>query len=58
MNMEQRLEALTQSVELLASMQVETEKRLQLLIDSVTRMATAIRDHEERLDNLEGNQPQ
>jgi hypothetical protein len=57
-NIDERLEALTHSVELLASMQIATEKRLQLLIDSTARVAAAIRDHEERLDNLEGRRPQ
>ena len=58
MTIEERLEALTQTVELLGGMQVETEKKLQRLIDTVNRVALLVVDHDERLDDLEGNQAQ
>jgi len=60
----ERTEALSHSVELLAGMQIETEKRMTLLADvttrleeSVARVVTVLVSHEERLDTLEGNRP-
>lgn len=65
MTIDERLEALTQSVELLASMQKETEKRLQGLLEvstqleqSMIRLVRVVVRHEERLDDIEGNRPQ
>jgi hypothetical protein len=64
MNIEQKLEALTQTVELLARMHVDHEKeyhersirtdeRLAQLMDAMTRLANIAEAHEERLDDLE-----
>ena len=39
MDIEQRLEALSHSVELLAGMQIETEKRMTRLAETVERLA-------------------
>jgi hypothetical protein len=39
MNIEERLEGLTHTVELLAGMQVETEKRMTRLTDTVAELA-------------------
>lgn len=58
MAIDERLEALTQTVELLGGMQIETERKLQNLIDTVNRVALVVVDHEERLDGLEGKRPQ
>jgi len=40
MSVDERLEALTHSVELLAGMQIETEKRMATLIEQSTRLQT------------------
>ena len=59
----ERHEALTQTVEIIASMQKETERQMQALgkrIDAVTAaVAVLVQDHERRLDNLDnpGNIP-
>lgn len=53
-NIDQRLEALTQSVELIAKMQLKTEKELRRLGRLVR---TIILDHEARLLTLEGREP-
>ena len=72
MNIDERLEGLTHSIELLAGMQIETEKRMTQLVEQSTRLQEAIAtmaegvaqitrivlDHDQRLDNLEGNQTQ
>jgi len=71
-NIDERLEGLTHSVELLAGMQIETEKRMAQLVEQSTRLQDAIAtmaegvaqitrvvlDHDQRIDNLEGRQTQ
>jgi hypothetical protein len=65
MNIDERLEALTHSVELLAAMHQDSEKRMQRLEELVTgiaegtaRLLHIVQIHEQRLDDLEGNQTQ
>lgn len=53
-NLEQRLEALAQSVELIAKMQLKTEKEIRRLGRLVR---VIILDHEARLLTLEGHEP-
>jgi uncharacterized protein (DUF924 family) len=64
MTIDERLEALTHSVELLAGMQIETEKRVQSIASSHEQTEKVIRrfgrfamaitlDHESRITNLE-----
>jgi hypothetical protein len=59
MTIDERIEALTQSVELLAGMQIATEKRHAELASTLNQfmlLATKIfASHEERLDKLEGS---
>jgi hypothetical protein len=62
MNIDERLEALTHTVELLAGMQVDTEKRLARLEESMTTVADGmaqltriVLNHHERIEKLEGN---
>ena len=68
MSIDERLEALTQTVELLTSMHMETERlhqdnerRIGQLMDTMNRLGhivevhdASIDDHEQRLDKLEG----
>lgn len=61
MNIDQRLEALTQTVELLAAMHKENEKlagEMMLAVVRLARIAEAhngqLDDHENRIDKLEG----
>ena len=70
MNIDERLEALTQSVELLASMQKTSEQRaakqrvetyMARMMQSITRLSNiasvhsiAIEDHQQRIEDLEG----
>jgi phage-related minor tail protein len=65
-NIDERLEALAQTVEIMASMQQETERNLQRLgerVDAVTAavaiLVRIVESHERRLDNLDnpGNLP-
>lgn len=72
MNIDERLEALTQTVELMASMQKETEKHMTTLAEKMERLAETdaqfhrgmeqiariLANHEHRLDSLDGNRPQ
>lgn len=53
MTIEERLEALTHSVELIAQMQIKTEKEIRRL-GKYVRMI--VLDHEARLIALEGNE--
>ena len=60
MNIDERLEALTHSVELLAGMQTESEKRLarlqELVIqiaEGMARLASTAENHEQRIGDLE-----
>jgi hypothetical protein len=64
MNLDERLEALTHSVELLATMHKDSEKRMQRLEGLVTEIAEGtarllhvVEVHEQRISDLEGNQP-
>jgi predicted nuclease with TOPRIM domain len=52
----ERTEALTQSVELLASMHKDNEQRMAVLAESMTKLADAVLNHEHRLDDLEDQQ--
>lgn len=60
MDLDQRIEALTQSVELLSSMHQQFEKEsremLARLIGVSEQLGVLIRDHEDRLRRLEGAQ--
>jgi hypothetical protein len=73
MNIDERLEALTHSVELLAGMQIETEKRMTRLAEGHVRLEGLVTEiaegtakllhvvelHERRISDLEeGNQIQ
>jgi hypothetical protein len=58
---DQRLEALTQTVEILAGMQRENEKRFgqvthnfEVVLDSIKRLENIAVAHEQRLDRIEG----
>lgn len=53
MSTDERLEALTHSVELIAQMQLKTEKEIRRLARYVRIIAI---DHEQRLIALEGNE--
>ena len=52
MNIDERLEALTHTVELLAGMQIETEKHMAQLADSVTQLAARTSRLEESMVTL------
>jgi flagellar biosynthesis/type III secretory pathway chaperone len=52
----ERVDSIARNVELLSGMQIESEKRLNRLIETVGRMAEILVTHDERLDDLEGNQ--
>jgi hypothetical protein len=79
MNIDERLEALTQTVELLAQMHKDNEQgmerfgremerlserntRLEGLVTEIAegtaRLLHVVETHEQRINNLEGNQPQ
>jgi hypothetical protein len=55
---DERLDAIARNVELLSGLQMETEKSLNNLVQTVARLVAVIVTHDERLDQLEGNQPQ
>lgn len=64
MNIDERLEALTHSVELLAAMHKDSEKRMQRLEELVTdiaegtaRLLHVVEVHEQRINRLEANSP-
>jgi chromosome segregation ATPase len=48
-----RHEALTQTVELLAERQKETDRRLAQVLEAITRLTNIAEAHERGLDNLE-----
>ena len=52
MNLDERLEALTQTVEIMARMHRENEKRLAAVMDTMNRMGRIIEIHDADLDNL------
>ena len=72
MNLDERLEALTHSVELLASMQRDTESRIAQLAknqkrleqlateiaEGTARLLRIVESHEQRISDLEENRPQ
>jgi len=51
-------DALAHSVELLASMQIESEKRMTEVQRGMAQVASILLSHENRLDRLEGNRAQ
>lgn len=55
----ERHEALTQTVEIIASMQKENERRVGSLTEAVSALVRIVESHERRLDNLDnpGNLP-
>jgi phage shock protein A len=55
----ERHEALTQTVEIIASMQKENEKLIDRLAGAITALVRIVEDHQRRLDNLDnpGNLP-
>lgn len=59
MNIDERLEALTQSVELIASLQQDVERQQKKTTVEVRKLARLVRvivlDHESRLSALEGD---
>jgi uncharacterized coiled-coil protein SlyX len=61
----QRTEAVTHSVELLAGMQIEAENRMSRLeeklatvADGMALLTRLVLDHDQRVENLEGDQTQ
>jgi hypothetical protein len=61
MNIDERLHALTETVEILAGMQRENEKRFgqithnfEIVLDSIKRLENIAMAHDHRLDDLEG----
>ena len=72
MNIDERLAALTQSLELLASFHKDNEKRIERLAEGhvqleslvtqiaegTARLLHVVEVHEHRISDLEGNQPQ
>lgn len=58
MTIDERIEALTHSVELMASMQHDHERRFQQhdakMVEILERLSRIIDDHETRLNDLEG----
>ena len=53
MTIDERIEALTQSVELLASFHKDNEQRMARMMDAITRLANIAVNHEERIEDLE-----
>jgi hypothetical protein len=56
MNIDERLEALTHSVELLAGMHKETDKEMKRLGKYVRSVMQIVLDHETRIRAVEGNE--
>lgn len=61
MTIDERLEAITRNLELLASFRKDDERRFAILEDAITRVATAtemlmysMENHEQRIAALEG----
>jgi hypothetical protein len=54
----ERTDALAHSVELLTSMQIESEKRMTEVQRGMAQVASILLSHENRLDRLEGNRAQ
>jgi len=62
MDIDERLEALAQTVEILAGMQRENEKRFdqvthnfEIVLDSIKHLEAIATSHEDRLEDLEGH---
>jgi hypothetical protein len=53
MTIDERLEALTQTVELIAHAQIKNDERMGQLMETMTRLGNIIIAHEERLEKLE-----
>ena len=53
MTLDERLNALTQTGELLSSMHRDNEKRMGQMMDAISRLANVAVAHEERLDEHE-----
>jgi hypothetical protein len=53
MTIEERLDGLTQTLELVAGIQKDNEHRMAQLIDTVNRIGIAVESHEHRIGNLE-----
>ena len=56
MNIDERLEALTHSVELLGGLHKDNEQRMAQLMDTMNRLANIVIVHEQRISDLEDNQ--
>jgi hypothetical protein len=57
MNIDERLDALTHSVELLAGMQPTNEKQIKRLGKYIRSISQLVLDHETRLRSAEGDEP-
>jgi len=53
MTIDERLEALTQTVELIAHAQIKNDERMGQLMEMMTRLGNIVIAHEERIDRLE-----
>jgi hypothetical protein len=53
MTIDERLEALTQTVELIAHAQIKNDERMGQLMETMTRLGNIIIAHEERIERLE-----
>ena len=51
MTIDERLEALSQTVELVAGMQRESERRMAQIMEAINRLANIVDAHELRLDD-------
>ena len=51
--LQERHEALAQSLELLKSLHTDNERRIGQLMDTMNRLANIVISHDQRLDNLE-----
>jgi hypothetical protein len=56
MNIDERLEALTRSVELLAPLHKDNEKQMRRLGKYIRSVSQLVLDHEARLRSLEGDE--
>jgi hypothetical protein len=54
MNIDERLEALAQSLELVVSLHRDNERRLAQVMDTMNRLGRIIEIHEQRLDEHDG----
>jgi hypothetical protein len=56
MTTDDRIEALTQNVELLASMHKDTERHIVKMSDAITRLANIAEAHEQQIEDIESQQ--